>query len=289
MNPTVEWTNGRQNRKEEFLGNIEGALLANLVGLEFLSGVMNEFPNRIRIGRENIIILGELANYCIPIQKLINTFTNPFEYRSGYGLPQVEVHPRHKWIKNEPRACIQPASQSGIPATDSLAILINSLIADRGLFSHSSQTSFRKALLSIYGYTISPITDIFSSFLSEEFNATLNPEKEEITIPGTHGWTWHVSGLTDPELRDFKLSSSIRGGAHRLHSLDTAYSVPYASIESLMIVLSKAPGFLLTEEGREFLNRESMIEGGIELKESIAKVWAPYRRIFNREMAEIED
>ena len=145
------------------------------------------------------------------------------------------------------------------------------------------------ALLSIYGYTISPITDIFSSFLSEEFNATLNPEKEEITIPGTHGWTWHVSGLTDPELMDFKLSSSIRGGAHRLHSLDTAYSVPYASIESLMIILSKAPGFLLTEEGREFLNRESMIEGGIELKESIAKVWAPYRRIFNREMAEIED
>ena len=98
MNPTVEWTNGRQNRKEEFLGNIEGVLRANLVGLEFLSGVMNEFPNRIRIGRENIIILGELANYCIPIQKLINTFTNPFEYSSGYGLPQVEVHPRHKWI-----------------------------------------------------------------------------------------------------------------------------------------------------------------------------------------------
>ena len=26
MSPTVEWTNGRQNRKEEFLGNIEGVI-----------------------------------------------------------------------------------------------------------------------------------------------------------------------------------------------------------------------------------------------------------------------
>ena len=96
-NSTAESKNGRQQRTKKLLDDIMETQMVNLIGIEFLRGIIEDHSDRVYHGvlerpDSNLIVRGELANYCIPLERIIQSFANPF-VDSFAGLPTVEVHP----------------------------------------------------------------------------------------------------------------------------------------------------------------------------------------------------
>jgi hypothetical protein len=188
-------------------------------------------------------------------------------------MPPVEVHPLGKWVRRHAPACIQPrGDHSDIPGTDSLAILVAALISDRDLFVDPNQRPFRAALLNTYGMIQSPISEIFSAFIDKQYGATLDYAVGEISVKGTHGFTWHLGDIKNPEVSSFSLSSSIRGGPQRKHTEDTFYCMGRCKdLSYLLPALTKAPRIFLEEED------DDLAESG-EILSSVAEHWVPLRR-----------
>lgn len=246
----TEWRDGRGERLAGMVAQFEEVLNKNRTGLTFLTEIMSDNQDRVRMGHENIIVLGELASYALPVKGLIEPINNPFTPHSHLGMPGVEVHPRGKWVRDNMRACIQSNAGPEIPATDVIASVILGLLADRLLFLDPSQDSFRSSLIEVYGLVQSPISKDMATYV-ESLGATLDPEGGEIRVKGTHGFTWHL-GFEDPEVRSFSIYSSFRGGPKRLHMEDTwKFIGPCKNIRHLVAELSMFPRGLLMENWEE--------------------------------------
>jgi len=276
-NETTEQNSERQQKLQQLLDDIKETQRLNLVGLEFLSGILKDNSERVYHGvvdrpNSNLIVRGELANYCIPLERIITSFANPFvEEVFSNGLPPVEVHPLGKWVRRHSTACIQPLDHSEIPGTDSLAILIVGLLSDRDLFMDPEQSSYRNALLSTYGAIKSPISDSYSDYLINQFGATIDYDAGEISIQGTHGFTWHLGGLHNPDVRSYSLSSSARG-ARRIHTEDTWHCMTNCrSLSYLLTTLAKAPRIFLGGEDDDLAHAKEIVE-------SVAEHWSPLRK-----------
>ena len=275
-NNTAEDNTDRQQRLQNLLDDIKETQRLNLVGLEFLSGIIKDNSDRVYHGaaerpNSNLIVRGELANYCIPLEIIITSFANPFvDEVFSNGLPPVEVHPLGKWIRQHRPACIQPQDHSEIPGTDSLAILIVGLLSDRDLFMNPDQSSFRDAIMSTYGMIKSPASDLYSAYLREQFGASIDYDLGEISIQGTHGFTWYLGGLHDPDVSSYSLSSSVRG-SRRIHVEDT-YHCMYdcRSLRYLLPTLAKAPRIFLEGDDEDFAWSEKIVK-------SVAEHWSPLR------------
>ena len=275
-NEKTEQNSERQQKLQQLLGDIKETQRLNLVGLEFLKGIIGDNSDRVYHGladrpKSNLIVRGELANYCIPLEHIIQSFANPFvEEVFSNGLPPVEVHPLGKWVRNHAPACIQPNGHSELPGTDSLAILIVGLLSDRDLFINPKQSSFRNALLRTYGVIKSPVSEIYSDYLHDQFGATIDYDTGELSIKGTHGFTWHLGGLHDPDVRSYSLSSSVRG-ARRIHTEDTWHCLTDCrTLRYLLPTLAKAPRIFLEGEDDDLGHTK-------EILESVAEHWAPLR------------
>lgn len=292
-NTTSNSNSERQRGMQEFLDAVAETQRVNLVGLGFLQGIIDDYPDKVYIEipkgsvRQCIIILGNLANYRICTELLIMPLSNPFT--SSFGLPPVGVHPHGEYAgRDSCAACIQPDDHSGIPGTDSIGILIAALISDRDLFVNPTQGQFRSALLRAYGMINSPVSDIFATYLDDQHGATIEFDEAEISIKGTHGFTWHLGGIEDPDVESFSLSSSIRGGPHRVHTADTYHCMEMCDdLEYLLSILSKAPRVFLQQESDadplEDLSRSKQI------LTSVAEVWAPLRRAIKSGEVEFDD
>ena len=284
-NRTAEQKNGRHQRTQKLLDDIAETQRLNLVGIEFLRGIIEDHPDLVHHGvverpDSNLIIYGDLANYCIPLEHIIQAFANPFTTGALVGLPSVEVHPLGKWVRRHASACIQPNGHSDIPGTDSLGILVAALISDRDLFVAPSQDPFRKALLETYGKIPSPVSDLYADFLKRYHGAIIEYDAGEISIKGTHGFTWHLGAINDPEVRSYSLSSSVRGGPQRRHTEDTMYCMYNCTeLEYLLPALSNAPRIFLEQEDDDLAQSSEIVS-------SVAKHWAPLRRAI--ESGEIE-
>jgi hypothetical protein len=277
-NRTAEDKKGRHQRTQTLLDDISESQRLNLVGIGFLKGIIEDYPDRVYHGikerpESNLIVRGDLANYCIPLEPILQAFTNPFTVDVGQPLPPIEVHPLHKWVRHHAPACIQTNNDhSNIPGTDSLAILVAALISDRDLFVDPNQAPFRSALISTYGMIQSPISEIFSVFLSKKFGATINYAAGEISVKGTHGFTWHLGGIKSPEVSSFSLSSSIRGGPQRKHTEDTYFCMGRCKdLSYLLPALTNAPRIFLEHEDDD-------LGKSTEILHSVAEHWAPLRR-----------
>ena len=246
-NETAESKNGRHQRTQTIFDDIAETQRLNLVGIEFLRGIIEDHSDRVYHGvlerpRSMLIIRGDLANYCIPLEHIIQAFANPFTVGCGQPLPPIEVHPLGKWVRRHAPACIQPNGHSDIPGTDSLGILVAALISDRDLFADPSQGPFRNALMGTYGMIHSPVSDLYADFLEKQYGATIDYDAGEISIKGTHGFTWHLGGLKDPEVSSYSLSSSVRGGPQRRHTEDTYHCLTFCKeLNYLLPALAKAP------------------------------------------------
>ena len=276
INRTAESKKGRHQRTQALLDDISESQRLNLVGIGFLKGIIEDYPDRVYHGikerpESNLIVRGDLANYCIPLEPILQAFTNPF---TGAGeFPPIEVHPLHRWVRHHAPACIQTNNNhSDIPGTDSLAILVAALISDRDLFVDPNQTPFRSALISTYGMIQSPISEIFSVFLGKKYGASINYAAGEISVKGTHGFTWHLGGTKSPEVSSFSLSSSIRGGPQRKHTEDTYFCMARCKeLSYLLPTLTKAPRIFLEHEDDDLAE-------SAEILSSVSEHWAPLRR-----------
>ena len=282
INRTAESKNGRHQRTQKLLDDIAESQRLNLVGIEFLRGILEDHPDRVYHGDlkrpdSNLIVQGDLANYCIPLERIMQAFTNPFTAAAGHGLPEVEIHPLGKWVRNHVLACIQPnGSHSDIPGTDSVGILVAALISDRDLFSEPTQAPFRDALMGTYGMIHSPVSDLYADFLEKQYGATIDYDAAEISIKGTHGFTWHLGGINDPEVSSYSLSSSVRGGPQRRHTEDTYHCLTFCKeLNYLLPALAKAPRLFLGGEDDDIV--EDLTDSK-EIISSVAKHWAPLRR-----------
>ncbi len=277
-----EWKEGRAERMDTFVRMIESSLEKNRVGLEFLSGIMRENPERVRIGRENILIMGNLASYCIPLEELVDIFNNPFT-TSGHGMPSVEVHPKWKWLRNHTNACIQSHPDREKPAMDSLAALILSLLDDRNLYMQETQEPFRGALLALYGIVESPISDTILEYVKRMPQEVIYDRFEgALHIKGTHGFVWHLESC-DPEVKSYTISSSFRGGPRRIHTEDTWDEFASCKdIDWMIRELAKAPNSMLNNE-----TRLPVRTGNFAL--SVAKHFAPLRRALSELETENSD
>ena len=287
-NKTAESKNGRHQRTQTLFNDIAETQRLNLVGIEFLRGIIEDHSDRVYHGvverpGSNLIVRGDLANYCIPLERIIQAFANPFTTDAVRGLPTVEVHPLGKWVRNHAPSCIQPNGHSDIPGTDSLGILVAALISDRGLFADPSQGPFRKALLRTYGMIQSPVSDLYADFLEKQYGATIDYDAGEISIKGTHGFTWHLGGIHDPEVSSYSLSSSVRGGPQRRHTEDTMYCM-YSCKELgyLLPALSNAPRIFLEQKDEDLAESK-------EIMSSVAKHWAPLRRAIESDEIDLGD
>ena len=277
-NRTAESNKGRHQRTQTLLDDIAKTQRLNLVGIEFLRGIIEDYPDRVYHGvkerpESNLIVRGELASYCIPLEPIFQAFTNPFTVGMAQPMPPVEVHPLGKWVQRHAPACIQPGDHSDIPGTDSLAILVAALISDRDLFLDPSQQPFRSALINTYGMIQSPISEIFSEFIDKQYGATINYAVGEISVKGTHGFTWHLGGIKNPGVLSFSLSSSIRGSPQRKHTEDTFNCMHTCKdLSYLLPTLTKAPHIFLGNEDHDLAD-------SAEIMSSVAEHWAPLRRL----------
>ena len=249
-NSMTEWKDGRTDRMEGFIKEFRDSLDKNEIGLRFLSDIISENEDRVRIGHDNIIILGKLASYAIPVRMIIGMITNPFRENGSFGMPRVEVHPRGNWVQWHGNACIQSKAGPDVPASDVIASIVLALLSDEELYNDESQSSFRSSLLNLYGLTNSPISDIIDDRMSSK-GAILDKNEGEIRFKGTHGFTWHL-GFADPEVRSFAVSSSIRDSPRRLHMEDTyKWISDCKNIDKLLAELSLYPRGLMGEHQEE--------------------------------------
>ena len=272
-NGTEEWKSQTSDRTEAFLTRLRDTSDLHMIAINCLGGVFERNPDRLRIGHRNIIIIGHLALYAIPIEQIMAAFLNPWANRTD--LPRVEVHPLSGWVRRHNSACIQPPGASEEPGPDTIAAICEALLADSSLFMIESMTTFRSALFGTYGYGISPITEVLTVFLKQH-GAEVDLEDGEIVIPGSYSWKWHLQ-FGDPEVSGFTLYSSIRDGPRRMHIADTndtsEFSIsPLECISSVMSQLRRAPRSLLHP------NDQYGIRNSDEFRISVARVWNPLRR-----------
>ena len=274
MSTTEEWMSQASDRTDEFITGLQETSNLHVVAINCLEGVFERNPNRLRIGHRNIIIIGDLALYAIPIKPLMAAFLNPWANRSD--LPRVEVHPLSGWVRKHASACIQPPGASEEPGPDTIAAICEALLADSSLFLMEPMTTFRDALFRTYGHGISPITGVLTEFLKER-GADLDLESSEIVVPGSYSWKWHLQ-FGDPDVSGFTLHSSIRDGPRRMHILNTdelsEFSLgPMDCIGSVVGQLRGAPRSLLDPK-----DQYGEICNSHKFRTAVARDWEPLRR-----------
>jgi hypothetical protein len=271
---TEEWIAHAGERTEDFLTDLRDTSDLHTIAINCLGSVFERNPDRLRIGHHNIIIIGDLALYAIPIKPIMAAFLNPWANRSD--LPMVEVHPLAGWVRKHRTACIQPPGASEEPGPDTIAAICEALLADSSLFMMDSMTTFRHALFLTYGYGISPLTNVLTEFLKQH-GAEIDLEYGEIVIPGSYSWKWYLK-FGDPEIPGFILQSSIRDGPRRTHVSATQESSEFSL--SPMECISQVIG-QLRRAPRSLLNPNSTygdIGHSFAFRLSVARVWNPLRR-----------
>ena len=207
------WKGSRNERVDAVIQCFEDSIDSNKAAISLLKSVIEENPDTVTIGRNYLIILGDLASYCILLSDLLIPFHNVYSSRSHSGFRAIEVHPKDRWVRNHHTACIQVDSENTIPSLDTLTGLILGLVNDKTTFSQDNMEPLRSALIATYGLCKSPISDVLFEYICSKFPIT-NYTDSSVTVKGTNGWKWHV-GFGDPEITGFELSSSINGGTKR--------------------------------------------------------------------------
>ena len=68
---------------KQFQGKIDASFSAMQTSFDYLMKTINKNPDRIIFDVENIIVLGNLATYTIPLDAVLSKLKNPFAGGSG--------------------------------------------------------------------------------------------------------------------------------------------------------------------------------------------------------------
>jgi len=244
----------QNKRLNELKQSLDEIILANGKAIELLIQIISTNPKRMLMGKQNIVIRGDLATYCVPIEPILNRMKSPFS-NGDTGFDTVEVHPKDHFVSNESRACIQVDASEEIPAGDIIASYLLGLSNDLATWTKPNMGPLRDALLQTYGLTLSPLTEPLVKYLQETHGATMDIKRGYLNLAGTNGFIWRI-GFGNPLVYGFSLEmKKPRQKNWQLISEDTRHlpsSYRFGNLLDAAVLVSEFPKSLVEDEWSSF-------------------------------------
>ena len=240
------WNDGREKRASAFIDLCRTTVEKSFRSIEMLEGVLADSPEKVRVGKNHIIVLGNIASYCLPLESIVDLFARPFK-AAGQGIPSVEVHPKDRWVRRPSTACIQSRTDREATGLDDITALVLGLTNDDQLVQQAEHTPLRTALVHTYGFIQSPLTPHLDEYLANQYGAEHDIEAGLYTVPGTDGWMWQIE-YRNPEMKGFRICARIKGGPVReIHADFGRRTSWYESIDKVMDLCSTSPRGMLDD------------------------------------------
>ena len=244
----------QSKRLNELKQSLDEIISANGKAIELLIQIISTNPKRMLMGKENIVIRGDLATYCVPIEPILNRMKSPFS-NSDSGFDTVEVHPKDHFVSNESRACIQVDASDEIPSGDVIASYLLGLSNDLATWTKPNMSPLRDALLQTYGLTLSPLTEPLVKYLQDSHGATMDIKRGHLDLSGTNGFIWRI-GFGNPLVYGFSLEmKKPRQKNWQLISEDTRHlpsSYRFGNLLDAAALVADFPKSLLEDEWSSF-------------------------------------
>ena len=136
--PSAEY---QTKKLEQFQGQINDSFEAMHTSFDYLMKTINRNPDRILFDVNNIIVLGNLATYTIPLESILSRLKNPFA--GGSGLQSTKTTRKGETKGKETSICIQPdyKNVADLPGCDILDSYFLMLLNDDKFIKHPFQVS----------------------------------------------------------------------------------------------------------------------------------------------------
>lgn len=239
------------HKLEQFQNQIESSFTAMQTSLDYLMKTLNKNPDRIIFDVENIIVLGNLATYTIPVQAVLSKLKNPFA--GGAGLQATKTTKKGELKGRETSICIQPDynNVSELPGCDVLDSYFLMLLNDDRFILQKAHSPLRRAMLMLYGLSVSPASEVMKTWIESTTGGEYKPEQSAVEIKGTHGWQWRVSDanpLVNGFTIWFKKKRQRKWTKVVEDSSNFEYNYHYDDVLSILELLSDSPRVLIHDE-----------------------------------------
>lgn len=241
----------QRGKLDQFQNQIESSFTAMQTSFDYLMKTINKNPERIIFDVENIIVLGNLATYTIPVKSILSKLKNPFV--GGGGLQATRTTRKGELKGKETNVCIQPdyKNVSELPGCDVLDSYFLMLLNDDKFILQKDHSPLRRAMLILYGLSVSPASEVMKTWIESTTGGTYTPEESAIEIKGTHGWKWKVSDanpLVNGFTIWFKKKHQRKWTKVVTDSTNFEYNYHYDDVLSILELLSDSPRVLIQDE-----------------------------------------
>ena len=246
--PSAEY---QTKKLEQFQGQINDSFEAMHTSFDYLMKTINKNPDRILFDAENIVILGNLATYTIPLESILSRLKNPFA--GGSGLQTTKTTRKGETKGKETSVCIQPdyKNVADLPGCDILDSYFLMLLNDDKFIQHPAHGPLRRAMLLLYGLNESPASKAMKTWIESTTAAEFKPEEAAVEVKGTDGWKWRVTDanpLVDGFTIYFKKKNQRKWTKVVQDSSQFEYCYHYDDVLSLVELLSDSPRVLIQDE-----------------------------------------
>ena len=246
--PTAEY---QTKKLEQFQGQINDSFEAMHTSFDYLMKTINRNSDRILFDVENIVVLGNLATYTIPLESILSRLKNPFA--GGSGLQTTKTTRKGEKKGKETSICIQPdyKNVADLPGCDILDSYFLMLLNDDKFIQHPAHGPLRRAMLLLYGLNESPASKAMKTWIESTTAAEFKPEESAVEIKGTDGWKWRVTDinpLVDGFTIYFKKKNQRKWTKVVQDSSQFEYCYHYDDVLSLVELLSDSPRVLIQDE-----------------------------------------
>lgn len=246
--PSAEY---QTKKLEQFQGQINESFEAMHTSFDYLMKTINRNSDRILFDVENIVVLGNLATYTIPLESILSRLKNPFA--GGSGLQTTKTTRKGEKKGKETSICIQPdyKNVADLPGCDILDSYFLMLLNDDKFIQHPAHGPLRRAMLLLYGLNESPASKAMKTWIESTTAAEFKPEEAAVEIKGTDGWKWRVTDI-NPLVGGFTIYFKKRNQRKWTKvvqdSSDFEYCYHYDDVLSLIELLSDSPRVLVQDE-----------------------------------------
>ena len=192
----------QDSRRELLLNEMLEASQASMRAARLVHDIVQRNQDKMFIDKSGrIIVNGSLATYRVNMNGFLNKMNNPFDYSS---FDQVEIHPKGSLVEKPQTACVQVQIHTAMPAYDLLGAYLLGLMNDERTWLEENMNPLRRALYSMYGLRMSPLTESLSEYFYLHHKGQLDNKKDRLTFNGTNGWKWRLS-FGNPLAGGFKI------------------------------------------------------------------------------------
>lgn len=236
---------------DQFKEKIDDSFTAMQTSFEYLKKTITNNPERVLFHVDNIIVLGNLATYTIPLDAILSRLRNPFA--GGSGLQATKTTKKGVLKGKETTVCIQPdyKNVSDLPGCDILDSYFLMLLNDDKFIHLPPHAPLRRAMLLLYGLGVSPASASMKTWMENQTAAKFKPEESAVEIKGTGGWHWRVTDcnpLVEGFTIWFKKKNQRKWKKVIEDSSNFEYSYHYDDIMSMLELLSDSPRVLIEDE-----------------------------------------